>query len=196
MTEQEFVDWCDSDTWAEWVDGEVIVMPAVELAHARITGFMATLIRVFAEDHDLGEVLGEPYQIRFARIRRRRSPDVIFVSREKSKLIKSSGFEGGPDLVIEVVSAESQSRDRREKYIEYAAAGVREYWIIDPLVKEIEVHALGKNKKYTAIAETGGVFHSTVLKGFFIKPQWLWQLKPPKVLDVLGEINRGGSSRR
>lgn len=41
-------------------------------------------------------------------------------------------MDGTPDLIVEVTSPESLARDRGEKYVEYEAAGVREYWLIDP----------------------------------------------------------------
>ncbi len=188
MSEEEFVEWCDSDTWAEWVDGTVVMMAPVGTGHAQLTAFFITLMRMYAEEHDLGDVLTEPYQIRFAKLRRRRSPDLIFVSSTRAKLYQKSHFEGAPDLVVEIVSPESQSRDRREKYLEYQAAGVREYWIVDPQSQQVEVHALGSGKKYAQVGEVDGKIKSTVLSGFFIRPQWLWKIKPPKVSTLLKEI--------
>lgn len=44
MTEDEFVDWCDSETWAEWVDGEVIVMSPVSIEHATLANFLNHLL--------------------------------------------------------------------------------------------------------------------------------------------------------
>jgi Uma2 family endonuclease len=149
-------------------------------------------MKFYADEHDLGDVLSEPFQIRFAPLRRRRSPDIIFVSAAREKLFAKAHFEGGPDLIVEVVSRESQSRDRRDKYMEYQLAGVREYWVIDPLLKQIEIHALGRNKRYSPLIEKDGIIRSTVLTGFFIRPEWLWQLKAPKISAVLGEIAAGG----
>src|SRR5690242_4307408 len=106
MTEQEFVDWCSSDTWAEWVDGEVIVMSPVSISHARIKEFLARLIGTFVEEHQLGEVFTEPVQARFARLRRRRSPDILFVSTARLGQLAPLHVEGAPDLIVEVISPE------------------------------------------------------------------------------------------
>src|SRR5687767_4120572 len=94
MTEQEFVEWCAPDTWAEWVDGEVILMSPVGLRHAQVLAFLLHLVRAFVEENDLGEVLGEPFQVRFARQRRRRSPDLFFVSSARTAIVQQHHAEG------------------------------------------------------------------------------------------------------
>ena len=48
MTEEEFVAWCDEDTKAEWVDGEVIVHSPANLQHVDLAGFFLILVRLFA----------------------------------------------------------------------------------------------------------------------------------------------------
>lgn len=189
MSEEEFVEWCDSSTWAEWVDGEVILMPAaVRTDHADIVAFLVALLRNFVDRGRLGKVLSEPYQVRFAAISRRRSPDVIFVSADRRALFQAAHFEGAPDLVIEVVSDESQSRDRREKYLEYEAVGVREYWLIDPLVREVELHLL-KDGKFVPASEAQGWLPSVVLPKFGMRASWFWQIDLPAPLDALNEID-------
>ncbi|RIK72011.1 hypothetical protein DCC62_20870 [candidate division KSB1 bacterium] len=66
-------------------------------------------------------------------------------------------------------------RDWHEKYIEYEAAGVREYWIIDRQQQRVAVYSLGEDRRYRAIAPEGGKIHSAVVPGFWIKLAWLWQ---------------------
>ena len=189
MTEEAFVEWAmqSSEIRAEWVDGKVVTMPPVELSHARIVHFLARLLGVFVEEHELGEVLGEPYQIRFTKIRRRRMPDLMFISTANSRHLQRMQFEGAPDLIVEVVSADSQTRDRREKFLEYQQMGVREYWIIDPLIKGVECYAF-KRKAFVAMEPTDGRINSLVLPGLFIRPEWFWQLRPPKVLGLLKQM--------
>jgi Uma2 family endonuclease len=193
MTEAQFVAWATraSDIRAEWVDGKVVVMSAVELAHARIVQFLTMLLGTFAEERELGEVLGEPYQIRFAKLRRRRMPDLMFISTARSRFLERMQFDGAPDLIVEVVSADSQTRDRREKFLEYQQIGVREYWIIDPLVKDVEFYTLKRGKGYVAMPVVDEQIKSIVLPGLFIRPEWFWQLRPPKVLGLLKRMGVG-----
>jgi Uma2 family endonuclease len=188
MSEAEFVDWCTPDTWAEWIDGEVLVMSPVGLEHADLFGFLFHLLRAFVDDNELGKVLSEPFQVRLSRLRRRRAPDILFVSNARLGQLTALHVEGAPDLIVEVISPDSQSRDRRDKYLEYQQAGVREYWIVDPLSHSVEAYSLNKSKNYQLIEEDGGVIRSTVLPKFYLKPAWLWRAKLPKVSELLREM--------
>jgi len=185
MTEEEFVAWCDEQTRAEWVDGEVVLMNAVEPDHGRLSFFIGHLLRGFVDEHDLGEVMGEPVTVRLPRQRRRRSPDLFFFGPAKAGQVTRQHFEGAPDLIVEVVSPESQTRDRHEKFQEYEAAGVPEYWLADRTLRTFEAYTLGADGRYASIPVTGGVVHSAVLPGLFFRPEWVWQLRFPKVAPLL-----------
>jgi len=131
MTEEEFEAWCDEDVRAEYVDGEVIVHTPASTRHNDVMWFLGTLLNLFASHHDLGRVLGPELQVRL-RPGLRRVPDLFFVAKARADIIHEKHIEGAPDLVIEIVSPDSVVRDWREKYFEYEAAGIREYWVIDP----------------------------------------------------------------
>lgn len=189
MTEREFVAWAysDEDIRAEWVDGEVIVLPPSSIEHDDLLIWLYAILRPFVEHHDLGTILGPGVAVRFASQRRRRLPDVFFVSKSREDALRKAHIEGAPDLIIEVVSSESQSRDRRAKFLEYEKAGVREYWIIDPISQSAEAHTL-KRGKYADIPDDGETLRSAVLPGFFLKSGWLWRKPRPSVLSVHREL--------
>ena len=67
-------------------------------------------------------------------------PDVLIIC-DKNK-IKANWIDGAPDLVVEVLSPSTTSNDRGIKKDVYERAGVKEYWIVDPIAKSIEVHYL------------------------------------------------------
>src|SRR5437879_3801157 len=83
MTEEEFVAWCDEDTRAEWVDGEVVVRSPASARHSDIVGFLCVVLRCFSAARDLGRILGPEFAVRLPAQRRRRLPDLLFVSRER-----------------------------------------------------------------------------------------------------------------
>src|SRR5687767_12267129 len=97
MTEQEFIAWANDEVRAEWVDGEVIVMPPENEEHATLSWWLLTLVTLFVEHRDLGRVLGSQYTVRFGTLRRRRLPDVLFVAKSRVHLIGRNHLEGAPD---------------------------------------------------------------------------------------------------
>lgn len=171
MTEQEFVDWMDSETRAEWVDGEVIVMAAVSLDHDKTTRWACTLVEDFLEANGGGTVTSDVF-VRFGALRRLRAPDVAVTLKSRSRIIEPTRIEGPPDLIMEVVSPDSVARDWQQKYIEYAKAGVKEYWVIDRLSGQMEAYTL-KAGKYVRIEEKDGRIASVILPGFYLRPNWV-----------------------
>lgn len=190
MTESEFVTWAQAGeaVRAEWESGSVITMAPVSDAEDDLNNWLSNVLRPFVEHHDLGVVKGPQFMVRFGAQRRRRMPDLMFVSKARQGLIRKNHIEGAPDVAFEIVSADSQTRDRRKKFLEYEKAGVREYWMIDPLSEQVEAYALQRGK-YVQIEESAaGMIRSVVLRGFFLRTEWLWRRPLPKVIPVQKEL--------
>ena len=187
MTEEEFETWCDEDVKAEYVDGEVIVHSPVSTRHSDVVLFLAGLMRVIAQQHDLGRVLGPELQVRL-RPGLRRVPDLLFVAKERADMIQPTLVEGAPDLIVEIVSPDSVERDWREKYLEYQAAGVGEYWVVDLEYQRMAVYRLSEERRYKAVPAEEGVYRSQLLPGFWLRAEWLWQEPLPNELDVAREM--------
>jgi Uma2 family endonuclease len=190
LTEAEFAaEYGDEDIKAEWVDGEVIVMAPVSGEHSDLNFWLMRLMVEFVEHHDLGLVRGPEFPIRLAAIKRVRSPDVMFVGKTRFSKLHPTYFDGPPDVIMEIVSPDSEARDWRDKYADYQSTGVREYWVVDPLSKHVDAYTLGRSKKYSLIRpDDEGRIHSKVLKGLFVDPQWLWRSPLPKLSGVLKEL--------
>ncbi len=184
-TWEEFLDWCDEDTYAEWVEGEVQIMTAPGTKHQDLVGFLGILLRHFAEAHDLGRIFFGPFLVRLPRSGR--LPDVIFIAREHLDRLGEVYLEGPLDLAIEIVTPESRTRDRREKLREYEEAGVHEYWIFDFERRQAEFYGLDDAGKYAALPVEDGIFRSVVLSGLWLKVEWLWQEPLPPLMSVLRE---------
>jgi Uma2 family endonuclease len=186
MTEAEFLAWCPEEIRAEWADGEVILMAPVTNEHDDLDTWLTAIVRLLCETQDLGVVRHNMY-LRLASQRRLRVPDLMFIPKARTHLLKGASFHGAPDLVVEIVSPESQSRDRRDKFREFEKAGVREYWIIDPISRTVEVYAL-ERRKFRLLAPDAGILASTVLPHFRLKVDWFWQKPLPKVVTVLRQM--------
>lgn len=190
MTYEEFLGWADEGTRAEWVDGEVILMSPASLKHQRIVAFLATLLQFYVEEQGLGEVLTVPFQMRLRTRPSGREPDVIFIRRDQLHRLHDLYFDGPADLAIEVISTDSVVRDRQEKYSEYEQAGVREYWLIDPLNDVAEFYQLGTAGSYLRMPISDEhTFRSEVLKGLWLRVDWLWQEPLPTLKSILKEWN-------
>ena len=188
MTEGEYDAWADSAVNSEWVDGEVVLMPPVSAGQDDLQSWLNSIIREFLEVHNLGRRFGPEFTVRLARERRRRVPDLLVVLKHRLHLVRPNHLEGAPDVAFEIVGPESVSRDWRETYAEYQSASVREYWVIDPTTRQVEANA-PRGKRYHRIAEDDdGRLASRVLKGFFLRPEWLWKQPLPRVATILREL--------
>jgi Uma2 family endonuclease len=183
VTYEEFLEWAEDGVHAEWVDGEVIVPLSVSTAHQLIVIFLTSLFNIFAEARDAGLVLSGPVQLRLRTRPSGREPDVMFLLKAHLDRVGNLWVEGPADLVVEVVSPDSIKRDHVDKLAEYAAAGVPEYWILDPETKDAWFYALGDDGHYHEIPlESDGVIRSRILPEFWLRVEWLWQSPPPTLL--------------
>jgi Uma2 family endonuclease len=186
MSLQEFLEWADEDVWAEWEDGEVIFLSPASFGHQKIVCFLATLLHLFLEERDMGEVLTAPFSMWLPVSKRVREPDILVVLKENLDRIKKNFLYGPADLVIEIVSEDSMLRDRGTKFAEYELDGVKEYWLIDPDREQADFFVLGEDRRFERkLPDRRGFYHSAVLKGFRLNVNWLWQSPLPKVSEVL-----------
>lgn len=175
------------DTAVESVNGEVVAIAEVTDEHSDIQIFLLTIVGAFVEGYDLGKLRIAAFQMKTGPNLPGRSPDILFVARRNLPRLKKTHLQGPADLVVEIISPGSQAVDRGDKYYEYEAGGVREYWLIDPKRKQAEFYVRGRDRHYHLAPVEDGIFHSTVLKGFWLKVDWLWQNPRPSVLAVLKE---------
>ncbi len=182
---EEFLEWMNEERHAEWVNGEIIEMSPVSNQHQNVAGFLAALLRVYADARQLGEVRYEPFQMKPAAHLPGRSPDILFVSEAHRVRLKKNFLEGPADLVVEIISPESRARDRGDKFFEYEAAGIPEYWLLDPVRQQAEWYQLDAGGIYRPAALDEGRYHSAVLPGLWLQESWLWQASLPPLLSVL-----------
>lgn len=193
MTFEEFLNWADEDTWAEWVEGKVVVVSPASDRHQNLVGFLNTVLRLFVESRALGAIRSAPFAMHLPNVQRVREPDLLFVRQEHVARLKENFLDGPADLVVEVTSASTIHIDRGSKYVEYEAGGVTEYWLIDPDRQQAEFYRLGADRHYhLALPDTTGIYHSEVIPDFWLRVDWLWQEPLPMAEAVAMEI--GGVS--
>jgi len=145
-TEADYFGLPETNRIVELSEGEVEVPPMPTTSHQRAVGKLFRRLSDYVEQKDLGEVALAPLRVRLwpGKIR---EPDIVFVARERAEQIGEE-YWGVPDLVVEVISPRTEESsgtehlDRGTKFNEYAQAGVREYWLVDPPDRHIELYFL------------------------------------------------------
>jgi len=189
LTYEEFLRKFDG-YYVEYVNSEVIGPMTVGSRHNQLTGFLRGLLQLFVEAQDLGEIYGEPFQMKmeFEDGIHGREPDVFFVKKENLHRVGDRFYDGGADLAIEVVSPDSVFRDTVEKFGEYQTAGVSEYWIIDHNRRTANFYGFDGAGKYELLPlSPDSTFSSRVIAGLWIQTDWLWKEPLPRLMDILKE---------
>ena len=157
----------EDDKRYEVINGRLVEMPAPTPWHQRILMELAIRIRGFVKVKNKGEVLPSPLDV-VLDDDVVLQPDIVYIPEERLGIIGEKAIMGVPDLVVEIVSPGSFKRDRYEKFEIYEEFGIKEYWIVYPGEKAIEVWVLGESGKYElySFAEKEGKIKSKVLEGF------------------------------
>lgn len=135
---------------AELIDGKMYMMATPTATHQRVIGFLYFEIQSYIkEKKGKCEVFLSPFSVYLDETNNYVEPDLIVVCDEDK--VDEKGCHGGPDLVIEIVSPSSRRMDYAIKLFKYRTYGVREYWIVDPEKKRIQVYDLenGDMREYT-----------------------------------------------
>ena len=129
----------------ELFNGEIFVSRAPGLTHQIILTNLLTILRAYLDRNAVGQVIPTPGIIfgeSDAAI-----PDLVFISNQLfHELVFEERINGAPELMVEIVSPgkENARRDRVVKRQVYGRFGVKEYWIVDPEKRAIEVYRLKK----------------------------------------------------
>ncbi|WP_425396643.1 Uma2 family endonuclease [Aeoliella sp.] len=141
----------------ELIRGRLVMMsPAPRARHQFIGVKLAVVLDAIATEHR-GIALASPIDVQLDE-KTVLQPDVVYVRHDKVNLIQDR-IHGAPDLLVEILSPSTASRDRVTKLELYAKAGVREYWIVDPDSHVIEFHTLD-GASYRVTAKDSGEYQS------------------------------------
>ena len=167
----DFREWLTPHIKAEFINGEVIIHSPVKRRHWKITDLLSRLMSIYADDKDLGSVGTEKVMIGLER--NDYEPDVVFFLAEKeAQFSDEQVLFPAPDLVVEILSKKTAAIDRGVKKIDYAANGIAEYWIVDPVRRQIEQYLLFSPEKQEydspKIFHFSDIIESRAIPGFII----------------------------
>ena len=139
----------------EIIEGELFMSPAPTIQHQRILFNLIKLMGNFLEQHKIGgEALAAPVDVNLPGVSTTVQPDFLFVSDGRLHIVREKNIEGPPDLIVEILSPGTAVYDRQTKFQVYAAAGVREYWLVDPDGCTVEVNVL-RGQAYALLGNFG-----------------------------------------
>lgn len=166
----------DEDFNADWIDGRAEIRPTHGNTHHVAMNFLSIAFKWYTE-------LSDPRDGRTLRwfVMRpgpdlpARMVDLLYLAPEHEARIRYNYVDGPADIVVEVVEDESRRRDTVEKFGEYERGGVREYWVVDPILKDTKVYRLVDGKYEPAPPGNPPALRSGVLQGLWILPEWIWE---------------------
>jgi len=164
---RQFYEDVREDQKAEFINGTVIVHSPVRIEHEFASSSLNVLLRTYAMLHQLGYVGHEKMMISLTR--NDYEPDVCFWSKKKSSKFKPGQTQfPAPYFIAEVLSPSTENNDRTIKFEDYAAHGVKEYWIIDPAYQVVEQYFLDAGQYRLHVKADSGILKSRAVKGFVI----------------------------
>lgn len=156
----------------EIIDGILYLAPPVHTTlHQQIAACMTYYFYSYITLKGLGNVLPGPIDVELAPQTVVQPDLLVLLGGLTGTFLSSSHIMETPDLLVEILEPNTAAHDRGKKYNAYARAGVKEYWIVDPLINSVEIYAL-----------EAGIYH---LLGIFreedILPSWVIRDFPVKV---------------
>lgn len=177
VTWKEFLALPDDDR-RELIEGRLMEIDVPTQLHEHIVAMLIYSLMAWRKAGGGGRVLASGYKVRI-RDDQAFMPDVQYF--KSGRVVPEQGLtEGGPDLVVEVISPSSGRYDRGEKLNGYASIGTAEYWLIDPQQRTLRRYLLGPARRFLLedVLEGSAVFKPGTFAGLEIVLAELWNLPP------------------
>ncbi len=161
----------------EFISGEVIMHSPARNRHLVASGHLFGLLHSWVSSSRIGLVHVEKALCVFNR--NDYEPDIVFFGSDKAQRITPDTLRFPvPDFIVEIVSNSTEERDRGVKFEDYAAHGVREYWIVDPIEESLEQYILTEAGQYKLkMKSQSGEVSSVVITGFTIPVQAIFDVE-------------------
>ena len=164
-TYADYLTWQDGKT-RELLDGFIHLMsPAPTLTHAKISRRIFIPLANHIDKYNGNcQVFTAPFDVRLPqngetaddKIYTVVQPDICIICDENK--LDERGCLGAPDMIVEILSLSTQKYDLNEKFNLYEAARVKEYWVVSPKEKGVNVFILQDDGKY----DNGTVYEGEV----------------------------------
>jgi Uma2 family endonuclease len=182
----DFRHWATSDEFPEcgridYINGRIEVDMAPEdlFCHGTLKGDIYVVLHSRVKRHKMGHLFIDRARVSSPKAHLSAEPDIVLVSYEaiadgRVRLVRKAGgkpgryieVEGGPDLVVEVISDSSVAKDTRRLPAAYFKAGVREFWLADARLERLvfRIHHRGRSG-FKAVAPDAESFQRSSVLG-------------------------------
>lgn len=168
LTYDDFVLFPDDGQRHELIDGEHYVTPSPNRKHQQVSGSLHLLIAGWLEHRPIGQIYYAPFDVVLSRFDVV-EPDLLYVSNERAgEVLTAANVQGAPELVVEIGSPGTRTRDETIKRRLYERAGVAEYWLVDPELDTVRVYRREADRFARAVelsAGAGDVLTTPLLPG-------------------------------
>lgn len=163
---------CEPGRTYELERGVVVVVDVPGVPHSRIVQRIRLALLKHQEAHPAAVDLvagGTDSVMRMPRLITERHPDLVVYLRPPPTKDEQVWDRWTPEIVVEVVSRDSRKRDYQIKPADYLAAGVHEYWIVDPLTRNATLHARRGDEWVKRRLPSSGVIRTPLMAGFALR---------------------------
>ncbi len=172
----------DGNRLIEFTDGRIEFLPMPTQRHQAILRFLFRALDSLVRDLG-GEVFFAPLRLR-VRDGKFREPDLLLVHDAKDPRCRDDYWLGA-DVVMEVISPDNSDRDIVDKRIDYAEAGIPEYWIVNPMDETVTVLVIADGEyREHGVFRPGEHAESLVLPGFSVDVRETFDAASPRHRDA------------
>lgn len=180
-----YMEYANEDIDCELIDGVLVIHSPASLEHELIFKFILNILDLYTQRNGLGIVVGSRFTMRLSESWAP-EPDVMFIEKGNADRLGETFLDGPATAVFEILSPSNREDYLTKKIPGYVKMGVKEVWIIDPVEKHVTINS---GTKRMVISDDAWAI-SSVINGFKIRANWLWNVEKISVLEKLGEISK------
>jgi Uma2 family endonuclease len=157
------------------IQGDLYMAPAPNRFHQEISRNLQFELHGYLKRNPIGKLFDAPFDVYLDEVNVFQ-PDLIVILNERLGILTEAGAEGAPELVVEILSPKTRRLDLMNKKQEYARAGVKELWIIDPEPRSITIHEFARDGvEKTRQLEEKDNLSTDLLPGFNLRLETIFE---------------------
>lgn len=174
LTAREFSELPESTTPMELIDGELIASPSPTFEHQLLADRLTHDLVQIERRGTGGRWTSSPVDL-YLTPNNVYQPDAMFFAKERTPDFRKLPIMQIPDIVVEILSPSSRSRDQVRKRAAYSDRGIAEYWIVDPQTRQIIFNIIGADGTYIAHTPEGGTIPVGRYAGVALDLEWIFE---------------------